>query len=104
MLVEERIYTLHTGKTAEYLRHYEAYGLPVQRQYLDRLLGYYTTEIGPLNQVIHMWGYESFEDRLRRREAMRADPRWKPYLQKIQPLIAHQEAKLLLPTSFFKPW
>lgn len=104
MLVEERIYTLHTGKTAEYLRHYEADGLPVQQQHLGRMLGYYTTEIGPLNQVIHMWGYDSFEDRMRRRTAMRADPRWTPYLQKIQPLIAHQETKLLLPTSFFKPW
>ena len=104
MLVEERIYTLYVGKQAEYLDIYEREGLPVQQQHLGRMLGYYTTEIGPLNQVIHMWGYDSFEDRLRRRAAMRADPRWPPYLKKIQPLFTHQEAKLLLPTSFFKPW
>jgi hypothetical protein len=104
MLVEERIYTLYAGKQAEYLKHYEAEGLPVQKQYLDRMIGYYTTEIGPLNQIIHMWGYDSFEDRLKRRTAMRADPRWAPYLQKIQPLVQNQECKLLLPAPFFKPW
>jgi len=104
MLVEERIYTLYTGKLAEYFRIYEAEGLPVQQQYLGRMLGYYQTEIGPLNQVIHMWGYDSFEDRMKRRTAMRADPRWAPYLQKIQPLFQHQECKLLLPAPFFKPW
>ena len=104
MLVEERIYTLYAGKTAEYFKHYEAEGLPVQKQHLGRMLGYYTTEIGPLNQVIHMWGYDSFEDRMKRRDAMRNDPRWAPYLQKIQPLFQHQECKLLFPASFFKPW
>jgi hypothetical protein len=51
-----------------------------------------------------MWGYDSFEDRLKRREAMRQDPRWAPYLKKIQPLFSHQESKLLLPAPFFKPW
>ena len=104
MLVEERIYTLNVGKLGEYFRIYEAEALPVQRQYLGRMLGYYSTEVGPLNQVIHIWGYDSFEDRMKRRQAMRADPRWSPYLQKIQPLIRHQETKLLLPAPFFRPW
>ena len=104
MLVEERIYTLYVGKQTEYLQIYESDGLPVQRQYLGRMLGYYFTEVGPLNQVIHMWGYDSFEDRITRRAAMRADPRWAPYLKKIQPFSLHQESKLLFPASFFKPW
>jgi hypothetical protein len=104
MLVEERIYTLYAGKQAEYFEHYQNEGLAVQKEHLGRMLGYYSTEVGPLNQVIHMWGYDSFEDRLKRREAMRQDPRWAPYLKKIQPLFSHQESKLLLPAPFFKPW
>jgi hypothetical protein len=104
MLVEQRVYTLNSGRVAEYLKVYEEFGLPVQRQHLGRMLGYYTTEIGDINQIIHMWGYDSFEDRIKRRTAMRNDPRWPVYMQKIHGMFAKQESKILLPTSFFKPW
>jgi hypothetical protein len=101
MIVEERIYTLHAGKVADYLRLYEAEGLPVQREYLPHLVGYYWTEFGPLNQVIHLWAYRDLEDRRARRDAMRADPRWPPYLARVRPMIATMENKLLMPASFF---
>ncbi|HEV3178803.1 MAG TPA: NIPSNAP family protein [Stellaceae bacterium] len=100
MIVEQRTYTLFAGKTAEYLRLYESEGMAIQTRILGRLVGYFTTEIGPLNQIIHMWGYDSFEDRSRRRAQMQADPGWKAYVAKIQPLIQTQESKILNPTSF----
>lgn len=100
MIVEQRTYTLFAGKTPEYLRHYESEGLAIQTRILGRLVGYFTTEIGPLNQIIHMWAYDSFEDRARRRAQMQADPGWKAYIAKIQPLIQTQENKILNPTSF----
>ena len=61
MIVEERIYTLQIGAMAQYMKNYEAHGLEVQKRILGHLVGYYQTEMGPLNQVIHMWGYENFE-------------------------------------------
>ena len=67
MIVEQRTYTLFPGKTLEYLRLYESEGMAIQTRILGRLVGYFTTEIGPLNQIIHMWGYDSFEERARRR-------------------------------------
>ena|SRR5579863_6017604 len=100
MIVEERIYTLHPGKVPEYLRAYESEGLAIQTRILGRLVGYFTTEFGPLNQIIHMWGYESLEERTRRRGELLADPAWKNYVAKIQPLIRTMENKLLMPTSF----
>ena len=100
MIVEQRTYTLFAGKTPEYLRHYESEGLAIQTRILGRLVGYFTTEIGPLNQIIHMWAYDSFEDRARRRAQMQADAGWKAYIAKIQPLIQTQENKILNPTSF----
>jgi hypothetical protein len=100
MIVEQRTYTLHVGKTPEYLRLYESEGMAIQTRILGRLVGYFTTDIGPLNQIIHMWGYESLEDRARRRAQMQADPGWKAYVAKIQPLIHTQETKILIPTSF----
>ena len=39
MIVDERIYTLHPGKTAEYLKLYEAKGMPVQVRVPGNMLG-----------------------------------------------------------------
>ena len=47
MIVEMREYTLHPGKVPEYLRLYEDEGLEIQREILGRMLGYYSTEVGP---------------------------------------------------------
>ncbi len=100
MIVEQRTYTLHPGKVPEYLRLYESEGMAIQTRILGRMVGYFTTEIGPLNQIIHMWGYEDLADRARRRAQMAADPGWKAYIPKIQALIQTQETKILIPTSF----
>ena len=101
MIVEERTYTLRMGKLPEYLRVYEHEGRLIQREYLPHCVGYYLTEIGPLNQVIHLWAYDSFEHRAECRAKMRADPRWPGYLAKIHPLLLKQRCKLLTPAPFF---
>jgi hypothetical protein len=100
MIVEERIYTLETGKVGEYLGLYEQHGIEIQKRILGNMVGYFSTEVGPLNQIIHMWGYESFEDRLERRKALGADPGWQAYIAKVLPLILRQENKLLVPAPF----
>jgi len=41
-----------------------------------KLEGYWMTEIGPLNQVMHMWSYESFEERAKLRGELAKNPRW----------------------------
>jgi hypothetical protein len=54
MIVEERIHTMHPGTAPLYVAAYEAEGMPIQKRILGRMVGCYTTEFGPLNQVIHM--------------------------------------------------
>ena len=103
MIVEQRTYTLRPGTAPEFLRIYEEHGLPVQLPILGTLVGYYSTEFGPLNQVIHMWGYESFEDRARRRAELVKSPGWQTYLPMNRDKIVSQENKLLVPTAFFDP-
>ncbi len=100
MIVEERTYTLHPGKTVAYLKAYEEVGLDVQRAILGNLIGYFTTEIGTLNQIVHMWGYEDMADRQARRSKLLEDPTWQSYVETIRPLVIHQENRILVPTSF----
>lgn len=103
MFIDERIYTVHMGKVPLFLRQYEEEGLAVQQRILGQMVGYYYTEFGPLNQIVHMWAYDSFEDRLRRRRELAASEEWQAYAKKMQPLVVSVENKLLLPAPFFRP-
>jgi hypothetical protein len=100
MIVEERIYTLYHGTVPEYLAAYEREGLAIQKEHLGRLVGYFSTEFGPLNQIVHMWAYRDLADRQKRRAALAADPRWQTYRVKVKPFIQLQENKLLIPAPF----
>lgn len=102
MIVEERIYTLQPATAPTYVAAYEAEGMAIQKAILGRMVGYYTTEFGPLNQVIHMWAYESLAERSERRARLFQDQGWLDYLNKVRPFIVSQESKLLLPAPFLK--
>jgi len=100
MLVEERIYTLKPECIDTFLQLYEQEGLPIQSRILPRMLGYFVTETGTLHQVVHLWAYQSFEERAAKRAQMYADPDWQKYLVKVRPLFVKQESRLLRPL----PW
>ncbi len=100
MIVEERIYTLHPGKVPEYMRLYEEEGRKAQEPVLGNMVGWYTVDFGPQNQIVHMWAYDSYAERDRRRAELGKSPAWQAFLPKIRPLILRQENKTLIPA----PW
>lgn len=97
MFVEQRIYSLVPGGTAEYIQTYEACGRAVQERILGRMLGYYTREVGELNQLIYFWQFTSMDDRSRRRQALLADAEFKVFRGKIRHLMLRQENSILVP-------
>ncbi|MCY1208476.1 hypothetical protein D9M68_267370 [compost metagenome] len=100
MFYEMRTYTLHIGKMKEYLEHFEKEGLPVISRYTT-LVGWWYTEIGELNQVVHIWAYESLDDRIRRRAALYEDRDWlERFIPKAFPMLIRMESKLLMPAAF----
>ncbi|MCB1747478.1 MAG: NIPSNAP family protein [Gammaproteobacteria bacterium] len=102
MIVDHRTYTLLPGKMALFLDIYQRVGWPLQQQYLGDCVGWYVSmDIGPLNQVVHLWRYADLADRARRRAAMAADPAWAGYLEQAAPLIQHQENKILSAAPFY---
>lgn len=101
MIVEERIYVLHSHcSVADYLKVYEAEGMAIQMPILGACLGYFVTEFGQLNQLVHLWGYADLLDRHARRERLAAEPRWQNCLTKLRPMIRSMENRILLPTHF----
>ena len=103
MIVEERNYSLHIGAVPKYLEQYEAEGLAIQRSILGRMVGYFSTDIGPLHQIVHMWAYRDLAERSDRRAKLVADPRWQAYALNPRDLQISQENKILLPAPF-SPW
>lgn len=100
MIVEQRVYHLLPGGVAEYKRLIETEGIAIQRPILGRLIGYFSTEIGALNQIVHLWAYDSLEERQERRARLLSDPRWVGFSAKLQPLMLRMENSILLPMSF----
>jgi hypothetical protein len=100
MIIEMRTYTLKPGSAASYLKLYQEKGLTVHTRILGNLIGYFSTEVGDINQVIHLWGYDSFEERQRRRAELAKSEVWQEFLALALPYFVSQETKLLNGTSF----
>ncbi|CAH0343858.1 NIPSNAP family protein [Bacillus sp. CECT 9360] len=100
MIYEMRTYSIKVGKTQEYLKLFEEIGLPLITKYA-KLVGYWYTEIGELNQVIHVWEYESLDTRAERRRALYNDQDWlENFISIALPLLEKQESKILHATNF----
>ena len=100
MIYEMRTYRMKVGSVPAYLKLVEEEGIAVQRQHLGQLVGYFSSEIGALNEIVHLWAYSDLADRTERRARLAADPRWREFLPKIQALIETMENKILLPAAF----
>ena len=67
MIYEVRSYRLKPRAVPGFI---EAFGEAYEhRKQLSKLAAFFYTEIGPLNQVIHIWPYESLAER----DSIRAD-------------------------------
>ena len=95
---ELRIYRSHPGKAPAWLAHFRE-AVPGREKYSSPV-GIWSTEIGPLNTVVHLWGYRDANHRAEARRAALADPGWQAFLQKADPLLQVMESKLLIPAPF----
>jgi NIPSNAP len=100
MIVEERCYTLKPGTLHIYYEDYNPRGLKIQTRILGNLIGYFHTEIGQLNKVVHLWGYDSLAERERRRGLLAADAEWLEYLKQSPDIVVDMESRILVPAPF----
>ena len=98
MIHELRTYTFFPGKMPIYMKAAAEIGRPVRGNDYGVNHGYWTTEFGPLNQVWHLWSYESMAERDRLRAELAANERWtKEYVPVIRPLMERQDIRFLKP-------
>jgi hypothetical protein len=99
MIFEQRTYRLQPGKAAEFLKLYEAEGLPLISRYA-KLIGCWTTESGVLNSVVFIWAYEDFAQRASQRGKLGRDSEWRAFVPRVLPYLVHQESVFLSPAAF----
>ncbi len=102
MIIEMRSYTVLPDRLARWLKLWETTALPVQSEVMGGFLGMYLTEIGPLNEVVHLWRFDSLAEREQRRAVLEADPRWAEYRRQVEALapITQMTSRILKPTAF----
>jgi len=100
MNIEERTYDLAPGHLPAYIALVQEAGIATPRPILGRLIGYFHTELGLLNQILYLRAYQSFQVRAERRARLAAYPRWKEYAAKVHGFSLRQQNRILLPMSF----
>lgn len=96
MIYELRTYTVRPGTIGEMVKAASTVSRDVRGDNYGKLEGYWTTEIGPLNQVMHLWSYADLNERARLRAELSKNPRWtKEYTPLIRPLLVRQDIRLL---------
>jgi hypothetical protein len=102
MYYELRTYTIKPTRLGDWLALYQSDALAVQTEHLGNLIGFFTTEFGEANQVVHIWAYASLDERTERRVRMAADPRWAAFGRKNKELdaVVRLESRLMRPTGF----
>jgi len=101
MIFDLRTYDLVPGGLEAYRAAVQEVALPVRERYGIRLAGWYATEIGTLNRVVHIWAYRDWQHLTESKAQFRADPDWTArYLPRVLPLIVQQHSQIMQAAEF----
>jgi len=101
MIYDFRVYTLNPGATPDYMAGVREWGLPIRQRQGVTLSGWYHSDIGDLNQVVHIWGFDDLKHMKEAKAAVYADPDWAgKYLPRNHGLIQAQKTYLMNAPSF----
>lgn len=100
MIYELRTYNVKPG-SVEAVENTLAEVLPIREKY-SKLAGYWHTDIGPLNQVVHLWPFDSLAQISEVSSAAARDPsgKWPP---RSGDNIVEMDVEILQPAPFMKP-
>lgn len=99
-VLDIRTYTIRPRGVPEFVRLFEELLLPAAIKHYGKPVAFYVSEIGPLNQVIHIWEFESLAHLERCRAAEAADPAFAQYLVATDGMIVAQENRIVRRVNF----
>jgi len=99
VIYEIRTYTFVPGRMQIWLEVFQRVGYPILVQYVGTPMLSAISEVGPLNQLVQVFGYSSFEDRDQRRASLLADEGFRKYVKESGELgcMQSQDCQILKP-------
>ncbi|KAM9974450.1 hypothetical protein ACTFIW_007903 [Dictyostelium discoideum] len=70
-----------------------------ERKKISEPVGVFYSEFGPLNTIVHLWPYKSFEDRFRIRDLALKNPVWVETVAKTTANLDSMESKTIIPVK-----
>src|SRR6267378_3091485 len=98
MIIELRTYTLKPGTVAVTEERFGK-ALPGRLKF-SKLAAFWHSEVGPLNQIIHVWPYDTLGHREEARAAAQKAEGWPP---DIREFIVEMKTEILIPAPFSPP-
>jgi hypothetical protein len=99
-LHEYRTYTITPGELEAYLDLAETRVQPIRQDRYGRLVAFWTSESGTLNQVHHIWEYRSIDERQALRRELAANDDWcTRFLAGAWPTMQAQEVRFMFPSQ-----
>lgn len=104
MLYELRRYDVAPGKLPALIERFGGFTVEKWKQHGLRLVGFWTPLLGQKsNQVVYIWGWESYEERTTKMAAWRADPQRAKVWEESErngPLVNRVYNQLMEPTAY----
>ena len=101
MIYDFRMYTLKPGATPDYMAAVKELALPIRQKYGIKLAGWYYSDVGELNQVVHIWAYRDHAHLEQAKAQVAKDPDWSgKYVPRVRPLLVSQKTYLMLSPDF----
>ncbi len=97
MIYEVRTYQLKPRGVPEFV---DLFGKAYEkRRALSRLAGFFYTDIGPLNEVIHIWPFKDPNERVKKRARAASEKKyaWPPM---VKHLVEQMKAEIFIPAPF----
>ena len=103
MIYNMRIYDLKPGCVPQYMDAVREVALKIRQENGVKLAGWYYTDIGKLNRVVHIWAYDDLAHFDKARTAVTSDPRWaRDFVSRVQGLIVRQQDMIMKGADFFE--
>jgi hypothetical protein len=93
---ELRWYRTHAGRAPDWIRLFQAV-LPTREKYMRRV-GLWQTEVGPLNEVVHLWAFRDLNERAAARAQLAQEPEWQSFLTSSLALLTQMQSVILMPS------
>jgi hypothetical protein len=98
--VDERTYTITYGQVPQCVALTKKLAWPIIQRAGWQLIGYFASVTGTINQVVHLWYWDSQAQREERQAKAVADPDWPVYQSANGQRMLRQENRYLEPTHF----